>query len=229
MLESQIKVLICDDHTLFREGVKASLSVKPRIKFVGEAVDGKDLLNKLNYLTPDVILLDINMPGLDGLGVLPILKSNDRYKNIKVIILSMHKEMGMVSKMMSLGANSYLTKNDDISTIYDAIVTCYEKEYYFSELTNKSLLNTVIKAPASIIEDDDYRVIENKRKYKEVIYEKRQTEIKNNNKKNNYDIVWKIILRGIITGVVGGAILFLILYFIKNINNNLDITKNFNL
>lgn len=214
-----IKVLICDDHALFREGVKSALSIRDRIKFIGEAVDGKDLLNKLSYLHPDVILLDINMPGLDGLAVLPILKNNENYKNIKVIVLSMHKEMGMVSKMMSLGANSYLTKNDDIETIYQAIITCYDKEYYFSELTNKALLNTVIKAPSSIIEDDEYKMIENKRKMRETSFVQSKKVDKNNSKLSNF------IMKGVLAGIIFGVVASLVLYLIKILNNNMNLNQ----
>jgi DNA-binding NarL/FixJ family response regulator len=210
-----IKVFICDDHSLFREGVKAALSEKENIKIVGEAVDGADLLNKLAHNTPDVILLDINMPRMDGMAVLPVIKLNDRYKNIKVIILSMHNQMSMVSKMMSLGANSYLTKNDDVETIYRAIVTCYHKEYFFNELTNKSLLKTIKSNPTVFNQDEEFNNVNEERKRKIIKLDDESLTI-NTNFKN-------IIFKGVITGIVGGLIVVLIVIILKAITSGINI------
>jgi DNA-binding NarL/FixJ family response regulator len=96
------------------------------------------LLNLLRHLEPDVVLLDIQMPIMDGIATLPEIRK--LYPNIKVIILSMHNDHSMISKLMEIGANSYLTKNSDSETIYSAIKTCYEQEFFFNELTNKALL-----------------------------------------------------------------------------------------
>jgi DNA-binding NarL/FixJ family response regulator len=85
-----------------------------------------------------VILLDIQMPIMDGIATLPEVRK--LYPQVKVIILSMHNDHSMISKLMEIGANSYLTKNSDSETIYNAIKTCYEQEFFFNELTNKALL-----------------------------------------------------------------------------------------
>jgi DNA-binding NarL/FixJ family response regulator len=139
--ESQniIKVAIADDHALFRTGVKTSLSSRKNIQMVGEAENGMQLLNLLKHIQPDVLLLDIQMPIMDGLTTLPEVKK--LYPDVKVIMLSMHNDHSMISKMMEIGANSYLTKDSDSESIYQAIKTCYEQEFYFNELTNKALLS----------------------------------------------------------------------------------------
>ena len=134
-----IKVAICDDHALFRTGVKTSLSARKDIQMVAEAENGMQLLNLLKHIQPDVILLDIQMPIMDGLTTLPEIKR--LYPNIKVIMLSMHNDHSMISRMMEIGANSYLTKDSDSETIYQAIKTCYQQEFFFNDLTNKALLN----------------------------------------------------------------------------------------
>ena len=134
-----IKVAICDDHALFRTGVKTSLSSRKDIQMVAEAENGMQLLNLLKHIQPDVILLDIQMPIMDGLTTLPEVKR--LYPNIKVIMLSMHNDHSMISRMMEIGANSYLTKDSDSETIYQAIKTCYQQEFFFNDLTNKALLN----------------------------------------------------------------------------------------
>src|SRR4026207_1039626 len=133
-----IKVAIADDHALFRAGVKTALSVKRDVELIAEADNGMQLLNLLKHIEPDVILLDIQMPIMDGIQTLPEIRK--LYTTAKVIILSMHNDHSMISKLMEIGANSYLTKNSDSETIYQAIKTCYEQEFFFNELTNKALL-----------------------------------------------------------------------------------------
>jgi DNA-binding NarL/FixJ family response regulator len=134
-----IKVAIADDHALFRTGVKTSLSAHKDINMVAEAENGMQLLNLLKHIQPDVILLDIQMPIMDGLSTLPEIKK--LYPNIKVIMLSMHNDHSMISRMMEIGANSYLTKESGSEMIYEAVKTVYEQEFFFNDLTNKALLS----------------------------------------------------------------------------------------
>jgi DNA-binding NarL/FixJ family response regulator len=134
-----IKVAIADDHHLFRTGVRTSLSAYRDIQMVAEAENGMQLLNLLRHIKPDVVLLDIQMPIMDGLSTLPEIKK--LYPDVRVIMLSMHNDHSMISRMMELGANSYLTKESDSETIYQAVKTCYEDEFFFNDLTNKALLN----------------------------------------------------------------------------------------
>ena len=136
-----IKVLIADDHVLYRAGVKAALSSKNDIKVIGEADNGMHLLNMLQISQPDVILLDIQMPVMDGIAALPEIKKN--FPNIKVIMLTMLEDHSMITKLMELGANSYLSKTSDVEIIYEAIKTCYEQEYFFNPLTNNALLTNL--------------------------------------------------------------------------------------
>ncbi|MEO6720765.1 MAG: response regulator transcription factor [Ferruginibacter sp.] len=136
-----IKVLIADDHVLYRAGVKTALSTKKDIKIIAEADNGMHLLNMLKTIHPDVILLDIQMPVIDGIGALPEIKKN--WPHIKVIMLTMMDDHSMITKLMELGANSYLSKTSDSEIIYEAIKTCFEQEYYFNSLTNRALLTNL--------------------------------------------------------------------------------------
>ena len=136
-----IKIVITDDHVLYRAGVKTALSAKKDIKVIGEADNGMHLLNMLKMIQPDVILLDIQMPVMDGIGALPEIKKN--WPNIKVIMLTMMDDHSMITKLMELGANSYLSKTSDSEVIYEAIRTCFEQEYFFNSLTNKALLTNL--------------------------------------------------------------------------------------
>ena len=140
-LKEPIKVIIADDHVLYRAGVKTALSAKSDVKVIAEADNGSHLLNMLKMIPVDVILLDIQMPIMDGIATLPEIKKIA--PNAKVIMLTMMEDHSMVTKLMELGANSYLPKTSDIEVIYEAIKTCYEQEYYFNSLTNKALLTNL--------------------------------------------------------------------------------------
>ena len=125
-----INVIICDDHVLYRAAVKTVLSYKKDIKVIGEADNGSHLLNLLKAVQPDVILLDVQMPVMDGIATLPEVKK--LYPNIRTIMFSMIDDQSMMTKLMKLGANSYLNKTSDSEIIYEAIKTCYEQEFYFN-------------------------------------------------------------------------------------------------
>src|SRR6478609_7384181 len=163
-LNGTIKVIIADDHALFRAGVKTALSMKKDIEMIAEADNGMQLLNLLKHIEPDVILLDIQMPIMDGIQTLPEIRK--LRPDAKVIILSMHNDHSMISKLMEIGANSYLTKNSDSETIYQAIKTCYEQEFFFNELTNKALLtglrtkrSEAFGVPEADLSDKELRVL----------------------------------------------------------------------
>jgi DNA-binding NarL/FixJ family response regulator len=163
-MDKVIKVAIADDHALFRAGVKTSLSSKRDVELIAEADNGMQLLNLLKHIEPDVILLDIQMPIMDGIQTLPEIRKVR--PDAKVIILSMHNDHSMISKLMEIGANSYLTKNSDSETIYQAIKTCYEQEFFFNELTNKALLTglrtkrTDLASPQEVnLSDKETRVL----------------------------------------------------------------------
>jgi len=136
-----IKVIIADDHVLYRAGVKTALSSKKDMKVIAEADNGAHLLILLKAIQPDVILLDIQMPIMDGIAALSEIKR--LYPGIKVIMLTFMEDHSMITKLMELGANSYLTKTSDSEIIYEAIKTCHKQEYYFNSLTNKALLNNL--------------------------------------------------------------------------------------
>lgn len=169
-----IKVAIADDHALFRAGVKTALSVKKDVELVAEADNGMQLINLLKHVEPDVILLDIQMPIMDGITALPEIRKI--YPHVKVIILSMHNDHSMISKLMEIGANSYLTKNSDSETIYQAIKTCYEQEFFFNELTNKALLTGLRTKRAEPAVAEDTQLNEKEVKILKLMCEEKTTK-----------------------------------------------------
>jgi DNA-binding NarL/FixJ family response regulator len=152
-----IKVAIADDHILFRTGVKTALSMKKDIKMVAEADNGMQLLTLLKHIQPDVILLDIQMPIMDGITTLPEIKK--LYPEVKVVMLTMHNDHSMISKLMELGANAYLTKNSDSEVIYEAVKTVFQQEYFFNTLTNKALIDGLrLKRQAEAVMPSDAKL-----------------------------------------------------------------------
>lgn len=133
-----IKVAIADDHKIFRDGIRMALSGKEYLKIIWEAEDGKDLLHKIKIKTPNVLLMDIRMPEMDGINAISLLRKE--YEEVKIIVLTMYDDQEMISKMMEMGANAYLTKTTDPEEIYNAILTCMNDDFYFNDLVNKAVL-----------------------------------------------------------------------------------------
>ncbi|MFN5913690.1 MAG: response regulator [Chitinophagaceae bacterium] len=133
-----IKVAVADDHKIFRDGIKMALSNKEYLKIIWEAEDGKDLIHKMKIKLPDVLLMDIRMPEMDGINAISLLRQE--YEDVKIIVLTMYDDQEMISKMMEMGANAYLTKTTDPEEIYNAILTCMTDDFYFNDLLNKAVL-----------------------------------------------------------------------------------------
>jgi len=133
-----IKVAIADDHKIFRDGIKMALSGKEYLRIIWEAEDGKDLVHKMKIKLPDVLLMDIRMPEMDGVNAISLLRKE--YEQVKIIVLTMYDDQEMISKMMEMGANAYLTKTTDPEEIYNAILTCMNDDFYFNDLVNKAVM-----------------------------------------------------------------------------------------
>ncbi len=133
-----IKVAIADDHKIFRKGVVLSLRPYTNIKFVLEADNGDELLAGIPDAQPDVILMDLRMPGKDGIETTKAVSK--LYPSIYVIVLSMYEDERFVYHLMENGANGYLLKNAEPMEIRRAIMEVYEKGYYLNNFVNRILL-----------------------------------------------------------------------------------------
>jgi two-component system, NarL family, nitrate/nitrite response regulator NarL len=134
-----IKVLIADDHPVIRKGVQMCLADREEIKIVGEAVDGEEALRRARELSPDVVLIDISMPGMDGLAVTEALRKEA--PNIKVLILSAHTNRSYILRAIDAGAHGYVSKEAPPKELVRAINTVYGGEPFFSE----EIVRTVMK------------------------------------------------------------------------------------
>lgn len=123
-----VKIMIADDHSMIREGLKNLLELDGDIQVIAEAVDGEDCLEKLQLVKPDVLLLDINMPKKNGLEVLKSLKS--RRSKLKVLVLTVHNETEYLMKAVDIGVNGYVLKDSESPELKKAIFTVADGETY---------------------------------------------------------------------------------------------------
>ena len=138
-----IKVMLADDHALIREGFRSLLGKNELFEIVGEAEDGRELIEKIANTNPDVVLIDINMPQLTGLEVMGLIASTR--PEIKFIILTMHEEREYVMRGLTAGAKGYLFKNVEKSELEKAIKTVYDGGNYFSPAITSILAEHVAK------------------------------------------------------------------------------------
>ena len=139
---AKFNVAITDDQVMFRKGLVSLLSEFPELKVVIEADNGKDLQDKLKRKKADVVLLDLEMPEMDGMQTMAWLKEN--YPAMRVIILTMHNEEPIIAHMIENGAHGFLVKNDPIETLIDAIYSVMDTGYYFDERVSKALLQRLV-------------------------------------------------------------------------------------
>lgn len=143
MNKSIIKFAIADDHKIFRDGIKMALTNKEDLKLIWEASDGKEMIEKITVKKPDVLLMDIRMPEIDGISAIPLV--HKQHKDIKIIVLSMYEDPQMVSKVMEKGANAYLSKTSDPAEIYNAIQACVKDDFYFNDFMDKAIMNKLLR------------------------------------------------------------------------------------
>ena len=126
-----ISIIIADDHVIFRKGLKTVLNEIPFVKVTAEASDGNELLNILRKNPADIILMDINMPGINGIDATH--KVLEKYPETEVIALTMHEEIGYFNKMIEAGAKGFLLKKTTKEELKAAIKAVFNGATYFSE------------------------------------------------------------------------------------------------
>ena len=115
-----VKVMIADDHSMIREGLKQLLELEGDFEVIAEACDGVDCLEKLKTVVPDILLLDINMPNMNGLEVLQKMK--DMKMKVKVLVLTVHNEVEYLLKAVDIVVNGYLLKDSESAELKIAVV-----------------------------------------------------------------------------------------------------------
>jgi nitrate/nitrite response regulator protein narL len=143
LIKMAIKIMIADDHSMIREGLKSLLELEGDIQVVAEAEDGVDCLEKLKICIPDVLLLDINMPRKNGLEVLQTLKSSK--SKIKVLVLTVHNEVEYLMKAVDIGVDGYILKDSESAELKKAIFSIVEGENYIQPSLIPSLNSKMIE------------------------------------------------------------------------------------
>lgn len=138
-----IEVMLVDDHSIVRQGIKSIISQEPDIAIVAEASNGRDAIAAVNNKKPDVIIMDITMPFLNGLEAAnQIIK---KHKNVKIVILSMHEDRVFIEKALSCGAKGYILKDSAIDEIVRAIREVQSGGYFLSSKISSFVVQDFVK------------------------------------------------------------------------------------
>ena len=138
----KIKIAIADDYKIYRDGIKVGLAADKNLQVVLEADNGEDLLNGLEKAEPDVIIMDLKMPIMDGMEATKEVRK--RFDAIKVLVVTMYDDDKFIIHLMEMGANGYLLKNAEAEEIIKSIYAVHENGYYFNDLVNKALLKKLV-------------------------------------------------------------------------------------
>lgn len=151
-MSEQIRIVIADDHSMIREGLRQLLELDGDILVVGEAGNGEECLRVIEKEKPDVVLLDINMPVMNGLKMLEVLR-NSKNRNQRVLILTIHNEVEYLMKAMDIGVEGYVLKDADSTILKKAIFKVNAGENYI-DFTMVPILNEKIAQEKEKVEDE---------------------------------------------------------------------------
>ena len=138
----KIKLLLVDDHPIVLDGIKTHLGEQKDLEVVGEAANGQEALRKAKLLLPDVVLMDITMPHMNGLEATAQLRK--QLPQCKVLILTMHESREYIAQIMRLGARGYLLKDCSPAELVLAIKTVHQGEVYFSPSISRLLVQGIV-------------------------------------------------------------------------------------
>ena len=144
-MHQQIKIGIADDHVILRQGLIAILKEYPHLDIVLDVNNGQELMLELEKQLPDIILLDIEMPIMNGKDTLELIQL--KYPSIKVMMMSMYFNDSYIIEFIKNGACAFLPKNCDIDKLVDAINTVYERGHYYDEKISEVIINVLKQLP----------------------------------------------------------------------------------
>ncbi len=134
----KIRILLADDHAVVRDGLKAALEIEPHIEIIGEANNGKEAVELAKELRPDIVVMDMNMPILDGVGASRKIKED--LPGIKIMILTMHDNKQFILDALSAGIDSYMLKMARIEEVHKAINALADGDNYYDKSVTEIIL-----------------------------------------------------------------------------------------
>ncbi len=143
MQKLPIRIVMADDHAVFRAGLRSFLGKFQDLKVVGEANNGEDLVELVHSLAPDVVITDIDMPRRNGIDATQAISKNN--PSSRILILSVHASEQHITKMVDAGALGYVLKSSDAEEILEAIHTLYQHKPYFCKETTEKLTEIITK------------------------------------------------------------------------------------
>ncbi len=170
-----IQVLLVEDHTIVRKGLRALLEGEPDIQVVGEAEDGRQALDQVQQLLPDVVLMDIGMPGLNGLEATRQIKH--QFPKTKVVVLTMHTNAEYVFSVLQAGASGYLVKQAATEEVISAIRAVYQGGSFLSpSISTKVIEEYLRRAGTTEVVDPYERLTGREREVLQLIVEGHSTQ-----------------------------------------------------
>src|SRR5882724_12451250 len=142
--KEKIKVLVVDDHPVVRKGLQSCLARQDRLRIVGEASDGDEALGKTRELDPDIVLMDIDLPRMNGLAVTELLRKEQ--SRVKVLVLSVHTNKEFIFRIIQAGAHGFISKEAPPDELLRAIESVYAGEPFFSPEIAKAALNQLVSS-----------------------------------------------------------------------------------
>ncbi len=140
----EINVFVVDDHQIFLDGIVSLLDDEPNIKIVGTAHNGKEAIDRIKSTKVDVVLMDINMPEMDGIEATKQLKKTN--PDIKILMLTMHSEARFIKECLEIGAKGYVMKNISKDDLLKAIETVYQDKSYLDQNSQEKLISSMSNA-----------------------------------------------------------------------------------
>lgn len=142
-MSKKYRIVIAEDHTILREGLKALLVSDSKFKVVGEAEDGRDAIRLAEKLAPDLILMDLSMPGMNGMDAIVEIKK--RLSDIKIVVLTVHKTEEYILAALQAGADGYLLKDDTHAELMMAVKSVFSGKTYLSPAISEKVIEGYIE------------------------------------------------------------------------------------
>jgi two-component system nitrate/nitrite response regulator NarL len=151
------KILIADDHEVVRDGLRNILMSLGNISIVSEVGTGEDAISEYATTKPDLVIMDISMPGMNGIDATRIIKEND--PNAKILILTMHDNQEYLNQIIRSGAKGFVLKNTDREELLEAVKAVASGENFFSKDISKLIIDNYIRSAKSTEKDEDNREV----------------------------------------------------------------------